>query len=56
MIRAFLCAIREDTVPPIDIHLALDMSVPGLCAHQSALQGGQPVRIPDWQNRPQSTT
>jgi predicted dehydrogenase len=56
MIQAFLCAIREDATPPIDIHLALDMSVPGLCAHQSALQGGQPVRIPDWRDRTQLTT
>jgi predicted dehydrogenase len=48
MIQAFMHAIREDAAPPIDIYRALDMALPGLCAHQSALQGGQPVQIPDW--------
>jgi hypothetical protein len=41
-------ALRNNTAPPIDIHAALDMSLPGLCAHQSALEGGRPVEIPDW--------
>jgi len=48
MIQAFLHAVREDTAPPIDIYGALDMALPGLCAHQSALQGGTPIPIPDW--------
>jgi hypothetical protein len=48
MVRAFLQAVEEDTASPIDIYAALDMSLPGLCAHQSAIQGGQPVPIPDW--------
>jgi predicted dehydrogenase len=48
MVRAFVQAIRDDTDPPIDIYLALEMSLPGLCAHESALQGGQPVTVPDW--------
>ena len=48
MIRAFLRSICDDTVPPVDIYRALDMALPGLCAHHSAAQGGQPVPIPDW--------
>jgi len=48
MIHDFLESIRSDTTPPIDIFAALDMSLPGLCAHQSALQDGSPVEIPDW--------
>jgi hypothetical protein len=44
----FMTAVRQGTSPPIDIHAALEMSLPGLCAHQSALQGGKPVPIPDW--------
>jgi len=48
MIEDFLDSIRNDTRPPIDIYAALDMSLPGLCAHESALQGGAPVPIPDW--------
>jgi predicted dehydrogenase len=48
MIRDFMESIRRDTPPPLDIYAALEMSLPGLCAHQSAMQGGQPVAIPNW--------
>lgn len=48
MVRDFIQAIREDTVPTLDIGAALDMSLPGLCAHQSALAGGAPVEVPQW--------
>jgi predicted dehydrogenase len=48
MIADFLACIRHDTPPPIDIYAALDMALPGLCAHESAQNGGQPVPIPDW--------
>lgn len=49
MIQDFLACIRADTQPPLDIYAALRMALPGLCAHQSALQGGQVVEIPDWE-------
>ncbi len=49
MVQDFLTCIRDDTRPPLDIHAALRMALPGLCAHQSALQGGQMVEIPDWE-------
>jgi len=48
MVAAFLRSIWSDTDPPIDIYRALDMAVPGLCAHESALQGGKPVDVPAW--------
>jgi predicted dehydrogenase len=48
MVQDFLSCIREDTPSPINIHAALRMALPGMCAHQSALQGGQMVEIPDW--------
>ena len=48
MVRDFLESIRCNLPPPIDIGAALDMSVPGLCAHQSALQNGSPVDIPTY--------
>jgi hypothetical protein len=41
-------AVRTDATPPIDIYAALDMTIPGLCAYESAMQGGLPVPIPDW--------
>jgi predicted dehydrogenase len=47
MIQDFLTCIRHDTRPPLDIYAALRMALPGLCAHESALQGGQMVEIPE---------
>jgi predicted dehydrogenase len=48
MVRDFLDCIRRDLPPPIDIVAALDMSVPGLCAHQSALENGRPIDLPTY--------
>jgi predicted dehydrogenase len=48
MVQDFMEAVRRGASPPIDIHTALEMALPGLCAHQSALEGGRPVAIPDW--------
>lgn len=36
------------TDPPIGIEAALAMALPGICAHESAMNGGRPVPIPDW--------
>jgi len=52
MIQDFMECVRHDTRPPVDIYAALDMALPGLCAHESALRGGQPVPVPDWRQRP----
>ena len=48
MIQDFMGAVRTDAASPIDIYAALDMTLPGLCAYESALQSGLPVPIPDW--------
>jgi hypothetical protein len=48
MIRAFVESILNDTEPPIDVYAGLDYSLPGLCAHLSAEQGGKVVDIPDF--------
>ncbi|MBM3457490.1 MAG: Gfo/Idh/MocA family oxidoreductase [Armatimonadetes bacterium] len=47
MVRAFLDAIEEGRPSPIDVHAGLAMTLPGLCAHESALRGGMPIEIPD---------
>jgi predicted dehydrogenase len=52
MVDEFIKAVREGESPPIDVYRSLDFSVPGLCAHQSALNGGEPVSVPDF--RPSS--
>ena len=48
MIRAFADSILNDTPPPIDVRKALEMSVPGLVAHQSALRGGELLEVPEF--------
>lgn len=46
LVRDFLDSIVNDTKPPIDIVRALDMSVPGLIAHEAAMEGNVWKEIP----------
>ena len=46
LVRDFLDSILNDTKPPIDVVRALDMSVPGLVAHEAAKKGGVWMEIP----------
>lgn len=39
LVRDFLKSIKEDTTPPIDIVKAMDMTIPGLIAHEAAKKG-----------------
>jgi predicted dehydrogenase len=45
--RGFLDSILKDTEPPIDVYRAMDYTVPGICAVESAAKGGAAVKIPD---------
>ena len=47
MLRAFVDCIKNDTEPPIDVDLAIRMTLPGIFAHESYLNGGNVVEIPD---------
>ena len=44
----FVRAILEDRPPLVDVVLALNMTVAGIVAHQSALKDGQPMKIPQF--------
>ncbi len=48
MVNAFVESILNDTEPPIDVYTGLDYSLPGLCAHISAEQGGKVIDIPNF--------
>lgn len=48
MIRDFLDAIEQNTQPPIDVARAMDFTVPGLIAHESAMKGGQWMDVPQF--------
>ncbi len=46
LVRDFLDSIEGDTTPPIDIVRAMDMTVPGLIAHEAAMKGGVWLDVP----------
>lgn len=44
----FVSAILQDRPPLIDISAALNLTVPGIIAHQSALRGGELLPVPNF--------
>ena len=52
----FLAAARGEQPSPLDIHAAMDMTLPGLVSQQSILQNGAWLDVPDlrtWVGQPQ---
>jgi hypothetical protein len=43
-------AIRENKQPYLDVYRGIDMSIVGILAYRSALEGGVPLRVPDFRN------
>jgi predicted dehydrogenase len=48
LMNEFVTAILEDRKPLVDIALALNMTVPGIVAHQSALRNGERMQVPQF--------
>jgi len=48
LMNEFVTAILEDRKPLVDIAQALNMTVAGIIAHQSALKGGELLKIPQY--------
>jgi len=46
LVQDFLKSIKNDTTPPIDIVRGMDMTVPGLIAHEAAMKGGIWMDVP----------
>ena len=44
----FVDAIVRNRKPWVDVALALNMTVAGIVAHQSALKGGELLKIPQY--------
>lgn len=51
MTADFLRAIRDELPMPIDVFDGLEMTLPGVYAHESALRDGMPMTIPDFRSR-----
>lgn len=47
LVEAFVEALHTGQAPPIDVHTAMDYTLPGIYAMMSAEQGGEQLRIPD---------
>lgn len=47
----FVMALVEDREPEIDIYESLAITVPGIVAHQSALRGGEQLKVPSFDRK-----
>ena len=48
LMNEFVMAILEDRKPLVDIVMALNLTVPGIVAHQSAVKDGELMKIPQF--------
>jgi predicted dehydrogenase len=46
MIRDFLDAVENNTRPPNDVIKAMDLTLPGICAHEAAMSDGKWIDVP----------
>lgn len=49
LMHEFISAILEDREPLVNIYEALALTIPGIVAHQSALRGGERLKIPQYE-------
>ncbi len=47
LLRDFLAAVRGEIACPIDVHRAMDYTLPGIVALESALTHGSPITVPN---------
>lgn len=48
LMNEFITAILEDRTPLVNVAVALNLTVPGVIAHQSALKDGETMKIPQY--------
>lgn len=48
LMNEFVLALLQDRAPLIDMPMSLNLTVPGIIAHQSALKGGEWLKIPQY--------
>jgi phage tail protein X len=48
----FVRAVVDRTLPPVNAWTAARFTLPGIIAHQSALQGGVRLEVPDFGDAP----
>jgi len=53
LVHEFVDSVNRHRLPRINIWEAVRYCAPGLVAHQSALQGGRLLKVPDWGDPPE---
>jgi predicted dehydrogenase len=53
LVDDFVVAVNNETLPPVNAWVAARFTMPGIIAHQSALQGGVRLPVPDFGDAPQ---
>ena len=48
LVDEFVNAVCDNRTPWIDMHRAAQWTAPGICAHESAMQGGKQIMIPQY--------
>lgn len=48
LMNEFVAAILQNRTPLVDVSMALNLTVPGIVAHQSALKNGELLKIPQF--------
>lgn len=50
LVRDFIATLESGSLrPPIDVIKAMDMTVPGICAHEAAMSEGKWVDVPQFE-------
>jgi hypothetical protein len=47
----FINALIEERKPAIDVYESLAMTVPGIIAHESAIKGGELLKVPSFDRK-----
>jgi predicted dehydrogenase len=53
LVHEFVSAIAEDRHPAVNVWQAVRYMAPGVMAHKSALNDGEPMDVPDWGDPPE---
>ena len=48
LVHEFVMSIIEERKPAIDEHLGGNITAAGICAHESAMRGGESVIVPEF--------
>ncbi|HUB31508.1 MAG TPA: hypothetical protein VMA31_00720 [Bryobacteraceae bacterium] len=54
LVHEFVASIVEKRAPFPDVYQSVNWTCAGICAHESAMQGGRRVALPDFRGGPES--